>query len=145
MCGCGAHRTGGAAPYAGGVTSQPPATRRLAITLRKWPLGFYPGVRPTIVVEGRGQPTQWGEGTWQVPAGRETTVSVFMFQHGMTFGRAEHRLKPGDEPSLEYRAPAIFFFPGSLGPRGATAHRGRWVLLPVLGLLAAGVIAALVL
>lgn len=121
------------------MTSQPPATRRMAITLRRWPLNIYLGFRPTIVVEGRGQPTQWGEGTWQVPADRETTVSVFLFRAGLRFGKAEHVLKPADEPALEYRAPVIFLFPGSLGPRGTTTHRGRWVLLPVLGFFIATV------
>ena len=67
-------------------TPAPPATRRLTITLRR---GLWLGIRPTIVVEGRGQPTQWGTGTWQVSADAPTEVTVFLFNRLWKFGQAE--------------------------------------------------------
>ena len=92
-------------------TPPTPATRRLTITLRR---GLWLGIRPTIVIEGRGQPTQWGTGTWQVPADRATTVSVFLHARGLTWGRATRTLEPTDVAALEYGAPSLPFLPGRL-------------------------------
>lgn len=86
-----------------------PTTRRLTITLKR---GLWLGIRPTIVVEGRGQPTQWGTGTWQVPADQIVTVSVFLHVRGVTWGRASRTLDPLDCGALTYRAPLLPFLPG---------------------------------
>lgn len=75
---------------------------------------LYFGVRPTLVIEGRGQPTQWGLGTWQVPSDQEVTLGVFLFNRLWRFGEAEFALQPDHEPALEYRAPALPFLPGRL-------------------------------
>lgn len=88
------------------------STRRVTIELRKPLLAPYLGLRPTIVIEGRAQPTQWGVGTWQLPANRETEVRVFLFRFGMTSGRAAITLQPADAPSLRYRAPWLPLLPG---------------------------------
>ena len=91
-----------------------PPTRRVSIDLRRWPLGIYFGLKPTIVIEGRAQPTQWGVGTWQLPADRDAEIAVFLYQAGMTWGRAAITLRPDDAPALEYRAPWLRFRPGRL-------------------------------
>ena len=91
--------------------AEKPPTRRLTITLRRGP---WLGIRPTIVIEGRGQPTQWGVGTWQVPADRATTVSVFLHVRGITWARASRVIESTDAPTLEYRAPWVPFRPGRL-------------------------------
>ncbi len=97
--------------YRVSVTQPPAATRRLAITLRRGP---WLGIRPTIVVEGRGQPTQWGTGTWQVPADRPTEVTVFLHWHGLSWARASITLSPTDAPALVYRAPRLPFLPARI-------------------------------
>ena len=91
-------------------------TRRVSIDLRKWPLAPYFGLRPTIVIEGRAQPTQWGVGTWQLPADSDTEVRVFLYRFGVTSGRASVTLKPTDAPALRYRAPWLPFLRGRLSP-----------------------------
>ena len=89
-----------------------PSTRRVSIDLRKF--GWFPGIRPTIVIEGRGQPTQWGVGTWQLPADHDSVVSVYLHLLGVTWGRASYTLRPEDAPALVYRAPLLIGLPGTL-------------------------------
>lgn len=93
----------------------PTPTRRVSIDLRGGALGLV-GIRPTIVIEGRAQPTQWGVGTWQLPADRDTEVRVFLYRFGVTSGRASLTLKPTDAPALRYRAPWFPFLRGTLSP-----------------------------
>lgn len=93
------------------------ATRRIDLLLRKPPLALYGGIRPTLVIGGRGQPTQWGAGTWQVPADRAVTIGVFLFNRLWRFGSAEITLRPEDAGALEYRAPMLPFLPGRLRHR----------------------------
>lgn len=78
---------------------------------RPW-FALYGGVRPTLVIEGRGQPVQWGLGTWQVASDRPVVLSVFLFNRMWRFGQAEVTLEPHDPPSLVYRAPALPFTRG---------------------------------
>jgi hypothetical protein len=85
---------------------------RLEFTLRKPWLGWFP--RPTVEFEGRGQPAQWGTGTWQLPAERPTTIKVFLFNRLWKFGAAE--VVVGGEPpaALVYSAPWLPFLPGTI-------------------------------
>lgn len=99
------------------MTADEEATRRIELLLRKPRLALHVGVRPTLVIGGRGQPTQWGLGTWQVPAGRSVTIGVFLFNRLWRFGSAEFTLGPQDAAALEYRAPILPFLPGRLGHR----------------------------
>ena len=96
--------------------SSSPLTRRVTIDLRKPPLAPYFGLRPTIVIEGRAQPTQRGVGTWQLPADGDSEVRVFLFRFGMTSGRASHRLRADDAPVLRYRAPWFPLLRGRFDP-----------------------------
>lgn len=99
------------------MTADAEATRRIELLLRKPRLALYAGVRPTLVIGGRGQPTQWGRGTWQVPADRPMTIGVFLFNRLWRFGAAEFTLEPQDASALEYRAPVLPFLPGRLRHR----------------------------
>lgn len=63
-------------------------------------------MRPTIVINGVAQPTQWGAGTWQVDAERDTSVAVFLFVGGATFGRASSAI---GESGATYVAPRLPF------------------------------------
>lgn len=99
-------------------------TRRIELTLRKPWFALYAGIRPTLVIKGRGQPTQWGIGTWQVPSGT-TVLGVFLFNRLWRFGQAEFTLEPGDMSALEYRAPALPFLRGRF-----RLHQGESVNLP---------------
>ncbi|MDN3494644.1 hypothetical protein QL996_01775 [Planococcus sp. APC 4015] len=92
-----------------------PATRRIEITLHKPWFALYAGIRLTLVIAGRGQPAQWGLGTWQVPADETAELGVFLFTRLWRFGQAEFALAPGDPPTLRYRAPAVPFLRGRLG------------------------------
>lgn len=91
------------------------ATRRIDLRLHKPRLALFAGVRPTLVVAGRGQPVQWGAGTWQVPAGESVVVGVYLYTRLWYFGRAEFSLEPHHDGSLVYRAPLLPFGPGRLG------------------------------
>ena len=90
------------------------AVRRIELTLRKPWFALYGGIKPTLVIGGRGQPAQWGIGTWQVPAGETVLVGAFLFNRMWRFGRAEFELDPRDPPALEYRAPALPFGRGRI-------------------------------
>lgn len=84
---------------------------RLQLTLRKPWLGWFP--KPTVVVGGRGQPAQWGTGTWQIPVDRGT-IGVYLYNRLWKFGAAEYSLD-GDVPTLlVYTAPWLPFLPGRL-------------------------------
>lgn len=87
-------------------------TRRIELTLHKPWFALYAGVRPTLIIEGRGQPVQWGLGTWQVPADQTVALGVFLFNRLWRFGQASFSLEPGAPSALEYRAPALPFLRG---------------------------------
>ncbi|MFF2371288.1 hypothetical protein [Agromyces sp. NPDC058110] len=89
-------------------------TRRIELTLHKPWFALYWGVKPTLVIGGRGQPAQWGRGTWQVPSDEAVQVGVFLFNRAWRYGRAEFVLEPRHPPALEYRAPAVPFGAGRL-------------------------------
>ena len=91
----------------------PEQPRRIELTMHKPWFALYAGIRPTLVIAGRGQPTQWGLGTWQVPADDPVVLGVFLFNRMWRFGQAEHTLTPEDT-ALEYRAPALPFLPGRI-------------------------------
>jgi hypothetical protein len=99
------------------VASPENPVRRVSIDIRTPPLRLTLGFRPTIVIAGRGQPTQWGVGTWQLPADAHNTIVVYLHLRGITVGRAEYVLRPTDDPALEYRAPTPLAFRARLGPR----------------------------
>jgi hypothetical protein len=88
--------------------------RRIELTLHRPWYALYGGIRPTLVIAERGQPAQWGIGTWQVPADETVTVGVYLFNRMWRFGRAEIALAPSDAPALRYRAPALPFLRGRL-------------------------------
>ena len=90
------------------------AVRRIELTLRKPWYALYWGIRPTLVIGERGQPAQWGIGTWQVPADRRGVVGVFLFNRVWRFGQAEFSLDPHHPPALVYRAPALPFLRGRI-------------------------------
>ncbi len=87
-------------------------TRRIELNLHKPWFALYWGIRPTLVIGGRGQPAQWGIGTWQVPADESAVVGMFLFNRVWRFGRAEFVLEPQHPPALVYRAPALPFLRG---------------------------------
>ena len=88
-------------------------SRRVTIDLRRPRLRLYFGIRPTIVIDGTSQPTQWGVGTWQVDAGGETSLEVFLYVGGITFGRAGTTV---GERGATYRAPRLPFRGGTFSP-----------------------------
>lgn len=90
------------------------STRRIELTLRKPWLRLYAGIRPTLVIGGRGQPTQWGTGTWQVPAGETVTLGVYLFNRMWRFGEAEIEIEAVRTPAITYRAPVLPFGRGRI-------------------------------
>lgn len=90
------------------------ATRRIQLTLHRPWFALYAGVRPTVVIGGRGQPAQWGLGTWQVSADEDVALGVFLFNRMWRFGEAEFILAPTDDPELTYLAPALPFSRGRI-------------------------------
>ncbi|UOE44141.1 hypothetical protein [Agromyces larvae] len=96
-----------------------PTTRRIELRMRKPWFALYWGVKPTVVIDGRGQPTQWGVGTWQVPADETVTIGAYLFNRVWRFGAAEFALAAEHPASLEYAAPALPFLPGRIEPARA--------------------------
>ncbi|PRB17232.1 hypothetical protein [Microbacterium sp. MYb62] len=96
-------------------------TRRIELTMHRPRLALYVGIKPTLVIGGRGQPTQWGPGTWQVPSDRTATIGVYLFTRVWRFGQAEIALAPEDDGVLEYRAPTLPFLRGRLVHRSAAS------------------------
>lgn len=90
--------------------------RRIELTMRRPRFALYAGVRPTLVIGERGQPTQWGRGTWQIPTDGPVVIEVFLFNRLWRFGRAEASLTPEDGANWEYRAPLLPFLRGRLRP-----------------------------
>ncbi|MET4638280.1 hypothetical protein [Mycetocola sp. 2940] len=89
-------------------------SERLELTLRKpW---FGAILKPTVVFNGRGQPAQWGTGTWQVSAEAPTEVSVYLYNRLWKFGHAELLLAPGAPEPLAYSAPWLPVGRGRLVP-----------------------------
>ncbi len=85
----------------------PDENRRIELILRRPRLALWAGVRPTLVIGGHGQPTQWGAGTWQVSASEPVELRVFLFVRGWRFGDAVTTLLPETTGPLIYRAPAL--------------------------------------
>ncbi len=96
------------------MSDDAPVSRRIELTLVKPWFALYAGIKPTLVIGGRGQPTQWGLGTWQVPSDRTVTIGVFLFNRLWRFGQAEFELEPHHAPALVYRAPALPFLRGRI-------------------------------
>ncbi|MFJ2503218.1 hypothetical protein ACNPM4_12405 [Microbacterium sp. AGC62] len=90
-------------------------SRRIELTMRRPRFTLYAGIKPTLVIGERGQPTQWGRGTWQVPSDQPVAIGVYLFNRVWRFGRAEATLDPEDGAAWEYRAPMLPFLPGRLG------------------------------
>ncbi len=76
---------------------------RIEIVLTRPRLGWHP--KPTIVIDGRGHPAQWGRGTWQVTPG--TTVAVYLFNRLWRYGAAEKTLEAPLPSRVDYRAPIL--------------------------------------
>ncbi|MET0480484.1 MAG: hypothetical protein ABWZ69_03925 [Mycetocola sp.] len=78
---------------------------RLELTLRKpW---FGAVLKPTVVFNGRGQPAQWGTGTWRVSADAPTEVSIFLYNRLWKFGQVDIVVAPGGPGALVYTAPLL--------------------------------------
>lgn len=93
--------------------SSPATTRRITLHLDRGPLRATFGVRPTVVIDGRTEPSQWGTGTWLVPADRPVEVAVFLYARGVRFGSSAAIAHP-EHSRVEYRAPALPFLPARL-------------------------------
>lgn len=86
--------------------------RRITLTLRKPLIGWHP--RPTVVFGGRGQPAQWGTGTWQLPHG-EATISVYIYNRLWRYGEAAVTLDDSASVgAVEYAAPVLPFLSGRI-------------------------------
>jgi hypothetical protein len=91
----------------------PKPTYRLELTLRKPWLGWFP--KPTVALDGRGQPAQWGKGTWQISAESETSIEVFLFNRLWRYGSARVVLDgDGRTTALVYSAPWLPFGSGRI-------------------------------
>ncbi len=96
-------------------------TRRIELTLHKPWFALYARIKPTLVIEGRGHPAQWGLGTWQVPSDQSVLIGVFLFNRLWRFGQAEFALEPDHAPALVYEAPMLPFLRGRIRLRAASS------------------------
>jgi hypothetical protein len=93
-------------------------TRYFELTLHKPWLGWFP--KPTVVVNGQGQPAQWGYRKWKVPGDGSAAVKVFLFNRLWTYGTAEFSVELSAESAspnvFVYSAPWLPFLPGRISP-----------------------------
>lgn len=94
------------------MTELPHATHRFELTLRKPWLGWFP--KPTVVIDGTAQPTQWGTRNWKVAG--DVEVSIFLYNRLWKFGEAGFSVAEGELASLVYTAPWLPFLPGKVRP-----------------------------
>lgn len=89
-------------------------TRRFELTLNKPRIGWFP--KPTVVFDGRGNPAQWGTGTWRVNADGTTVLAIFLFNRLWRFGEAEVRVTGATPVAVTYTAPWFPFGRGRIQP-----------------------------
>lgn len=97
--------------------STPLPRNRFELVLVKPALGWFP--KPTVVLNGRGQPAQWGSGTWQIGGGGSATIQVFLFNRLWKYGVADFTIGAEPPAALVYSAPWLPFLPGKLRGRAA--------------------------
>ncbi|MET4783250.1 hypothetical protein [Glaciihabitans sp. UYNi722] len=90
----------------------PGESRRLELRLKKPRLGWFP--KPTVVFDGRGNPSQWGTGTWMVSTESTTVVSVFLFNRLRRFGEAQISVDRSGPSAAVYSAPWLPFGRGRM-------------------------------
>jgi hypothetical protein len=74
--------------------------------------------RPTVTIDGVGQPAQWGVGTWAVPEDTDTVIGVSCYNRAWRWGTATVVVTPADR-GFEYRVGVLPLGPGSLRPQPA--------------------------
>lgn len=72
--------------------------------------------RPTVVVDGRGQPAQWGTGTWAVPAEGGAAIAVYLYNRAWRHGAARLPVPAAAAGTdvVEYRVGALPWSRGRL-------------------------------
>lgn len=94
-----------------------PATNemlRFELTLHKrWP-GWVP--KPTVVINGEAQPTQWGTRNWKVPGTEPVSVTIFLFNRLWKFGEVQFTVVRDEGQRSTYVAPWLPFGPGKIRP-----------------------------
>lgn len=79
-----------------------------------WLLLFF---KPKVFINGQQYQAQWNQNQFPVPAGsHHVHVEVPFIPPKMGPADAQVPVGPGQQVSLEYRAPAWLFSPGALGP-----------------------------
>ncbi|KQO65293.1 hypothetical protein ASF23_02175 [Curtobacterium sp. Leaf261] len=88
--------------------------RRIELRLRRPLVTWF--ARPTVVIDGVGQPAQWGTGTWAVPDDGGTELGVYLYNRAWRFGTASIRIGvAGSRPEIiEYRAGLLPIGPGRM-------------------------------
>jgi hypothetical protein len=94
----------------------PSGTTRRRVELRLHRPWFAWGARPTVSVDGVGQPAQWGSGTWVLPDEGSVEFAVFCINRRWRFGAASVRVDAARAAGavIEYRAGALPVGAGSL-------------------------------
>jgi hypothetical protein len=95
---------------------RPSGTTRRRVELRLHKPWFAWGARPTVGVDGVGQPAQWGSGTWALPDEGSVEFVVVCVNRGWRFGPASVRVQAAEVAGgvIDYRAGALPIGPGTL-------------------------------
>jgi hypothetical protein len=91
------------------VNAAAESPRRVELVLRRPRLGWFP--KPTVVIDGRGHPAQWGVGTWQIPDDGDATIGVYLFNRLWRYGSAECQLG-AEVTRITFRTPLLPFLRG---------------------------------
>lgn len=84
--------------------------RRIELTIERPAITWF--ARPTVTVDGVGQPAQWGTGTWAVPADGATVIGVYRYNRLWRSGTATRTV--GDADRLTHRSSWLPVGPGRL-------------------------------
>jgi hypothetical protein len=88
--------------------------RRIELRLRRPLVTWF--ARPTVVVDGVGQPAQWGTGTWAVPDQGGTEIGVYLYNRLWRRGTASITIGAAgtEQDVVEYRVGPLPLGPGRL-------------------------------
>ncbi|MFT4085557.1 MAG: hypothetical protein QM658_00125 [Gordonia sp. (in: high G+C Gram-positive bacteria)] len=106
----------------------------LVLTAKYFPLAFvFALLKPTIEVDGRPVPAQWGENSIPLSPGQHHVHVHVPYILPSKVGPADtdFAVAPQETVSLEYRPPLWTFSPGSLG-EGPQPYNGRGIFLALM-------------
>ena len=133
------------APYGGPVAPQgaqfpppPPGMGRLLVDTSYFPLAFILGLTgPTIAINGQPRPMRWGQVPIDLPPGQYHLHVHTRYITDLGPAEAVLPVTEGQTTPVFYRAPAVMFVKGALGPvpQKTPGMAATWIIFGVAALM----------